>query len=138
MGHWLEELSTMRMKLLSGLVLGLALTGCVKDPPPAPEPQRVSPDQALRELRAELQSADPRSRVGLVISVLHEERLVAVGDIPVQDFREGDVITFVDQDGAPFVNGRVVRITDDALHVKYESNGRPPERGDIAVNVIKR
>src|SRR5258705_6325686 len=75
------------------------ISGCRhRPPPPAPE-RRVATTDTVRSLRAAYQQSDPGARVGLVIISRPDlGNLVAVGDVPLQDFREGDPITFLDAD----------------------------------------
>src|SRR5262249_30230889 len=90
------------------------------------------------EIRQELKAKDPSAIVGVVIAVLpeNEGRFAAVGDVPVDEFRIGDAITFIDSNMARVNHGIVRRIADGALHVEYEKpmkTERAPQLGDLAV-----
>jgi len=95
-------------------------------PPAAPE--------MANSLRASIQKSAPGSLVGIVILALSDSPYAAVGDIPVQDAKVGQTVTFIDGKGDPFNAGTVVAIVGDSIHVKFDTAGkRPPTKGDIAV-----
>lgn len=99
--------------------------------------REANPDiSAARQLRQSYTAVDPNAKVGLVIAVLPEKGLAAVGDLPVADFFRGDVLVFVDPAQKIIAAGTVVEKTADALHVKYDlttPKGRAPQVGDLAV-----
>lgn len=86
--------------------------------------------------RAQLTRADPSAIVGVVMQSLPRERFAAVGDVPVDEFRVGEVVTFIDVEQRQLTHGVVRRITSDTLHVEFEPpprGGRAPRVGDLAV-----
>ena len=116
------------------------LSGCRADKEQqAPAPPAT--EDRVRMIRQSYQTIDPGARVGLVAETLPEYRLVAVSEMPVDEFREGDVVTFIDTNEEVLVNGRVVAKTDDALHVKYDEPSKPgqraPQKGDMAVRFTR-
>jgi len=127
--------------LAAALSLGAVLcgmSGCQPAPPPPPpatEPAMPSPDK-IAELRQSYQQQAPGTLVGEVVGVLTSDRLAAVGDVPAQEFKEGDYVTFVDMSRKVINRGRVVRVVNDLVDVKYEPGGvRPPRDGDLAIKL---
>ena len=54
--------------------------------------------------------------------------------LPVQEIKEGQTITFVDTQGNPIGNGTVKMIVGDAVHVQVDkASKRPAQKGDLAV-----
>jgi hypothetical protein len=87
-------------------------------------------------IRNQIHRTDPAALVGVVTDTLHKQRLVAVGDVPVGDFRVGQVMIFIDARQQRLTSGVVKRITSNRLHVQYEPpprDGRAPREGDLAV-----
>jgi hypothetical protein len=128
-----------RRVMLPGLALA-ALFAC--QPKPAPEttttpttPGTVASADTAAQIRDSIQHAQPGSYVGRVIAVSTTYGpYAAVGDIPTQDVKVGQVLTFVDQTAAPVNNGTVMQVAGDTLHVRYDPNGRRPVQvGDLAV-----
>src|SRR3712207_597294 len=62
---------------------------------------------------------NPNARVGTVLSALPERKLVAVGNLPVQEFRLGHTINFLNGEGRTVATGSVVNVVRDRLHVSY-------------------
>ncbi len=112
-------------------------TGCREqqaDQAPTIEPQ---PTPVTDQMRQRIASLAPDALVGTVIAVLPEERMAAVGQIPVNQFRRGDVLTFLGEDRPePITHGTVVDIVNDTLHVEYQPvkpDSREPAAGDLAI-----
>ena len=120
------------MALSSALLL---TTGCksTSEPPAAP----VTPEQ-LSQMRSTFRHEDPDARVGVVVQVLPGSHLASVGDVPLKDFTEGDIISFVDSSGKILAMGKVETIKTDSLIVRYDvsPSGRDPVVGDAAVRAI--
>lgn len=117
------------------------LGGCAAKPktPPAPPPPSVnSARQTARDLQAAYRQSDPSARVGIVLAVKPDIQLAAVGDVPVKDFKSGDVVSFMDTNQQLVANGHVTDTDNDLLIVKYDvllSGGRAPRAGDLAIRV---
>ena len=115
----------------------LLLPGCQskpKEPLSEPTPPVATADK-IAAIRESIQKGQPGSLVGQVIetSTVYGP-YAAVADLPVQDVKVGQVITFVDGDGNPINNGVVMAVVGDMLHVKYDPAGkRPVQKGDLAV-----
>jgi hypothetical protein len=95
----------------------------------------ISPEQ-VAGIRASYKQQNPRVEVGVVMDVLPNENLAAMGDVDVSLFHDGDIVCFVDSTTAPLVCGKVVRVTDTQVHVKYENpaaDRRAPMAGDLGV-----
>lgn len=122
---------TFRGMLVAMLMLGV-VAGChYKKSGPTP----LSPE-TVQQIRQSYAAVDPNARVGIVIAALPEKGLVAVGDVAVADFKEGDVIVFIDGNRQVIAAGKVVATTADAIHVSYDladPKGREPGVGDLAV-----
>lgn len=119
------------------VIVGLAVAGCRQTPqePPVLQPQPVS-----EQTRQELAQVAPDALIGRVVETLPEARLVAVGDIDVSNFREGDALVFFGGEENPLVNGVVVDVVGNTLHVKYDeptSQQRAPVTGDLAIKFTK-
>jgi len=137
------ERSTSRMSLqhritLVGLLLIalVQMTGC-KTNPPATQPSFVPAglDDLVR-IRASYRQQSPGVEVGMVADVLPAEHLAAIDHVDLTKFHDGDTVCFIDSATAPLVCGKVVRITDTQVHVKYESpttERRAPVTGDLGV-----
>lgn len=92
------------------------------------------------ETRTRLQRLAPHSVIGRVVAVSAESQLVSVGDVQVQDFKRGDVLTFMGGEDTPLADGEVIAINKDTLHVKYvqaSHSPRAPGVGDLAVRFEK-
>lgn len=114
------------------VLVGATLVGC-RYRHSQPEPMDAAAVQQVRDRYTKL---DPAARVGVVVAALPEKGLVAVGDIPVQDFAENDVLVFMDRETQVIAAGKVVAKTDAALHLSYDvrgPEGREPQVGDLAV-----
>jgi hypothetical protein len=120
----------------------IGLAGCAAKPkaPPAPA-SHVSVEsarQSASELQAAYQKSNPSARVGVVLAAKPESGLVAVGNIPVKDFKPGDVFSFMDASQQIVANGRVSDIDGNLLVIKYDllpSGGRAPRAGDLAIHL---
>lgn len=122
----------MKKILCTAAVVTAALTGCA-DRHPQADPMEP---QAVVDLRQRYTQLDPQARVGRVTATLPEKGLVAVGDIAVREFAEGDILVFVDSANQVIAAGKVVAKTEDSLHLSYDlrgPNGREPQVGDAAV-----
>jgi hypothetical protein len=91
----------------------------------------------LEELRAAYTMQRPGTVVGAVIAVLPEQSLLAVGDVPVDRFAEGDMVSIIDSKENTLAIAQVVRRLPDSVHVRYQSreNARAPLEGDIVVRL---
>ncbi len=121
---------------LSLLLLASLAAGCQNKPAPTDKAARAGgSEQDVASIRERYMRISPNNRVGVVVAVRAESNLAAVGDIPLQDFGIGDVLTFIDTREEPFNTGVVLNATADALHVRYEANQRAPREGDLAVRL---
>jgi hypothetical protein len=113
--------------------------GCAHHQAPATQPiAEPATPETVQSIRQSYQQRDPSTVVGLVIATLPESNLAAVGDVPVGEFKAGDVVTFIDSNQTTIAVGNVVNTTADAVHVRYEPQGdspRAPREGDLAVKV---
>lgn len=108
----------------------LAAGGCQSD-----NNSSAGSESAAQTLRQQLAAADPHSYVGLVIAVQPADKFVAVGDLPVGNFHEGDAFVILDSKQNILAHGTVRALTADAVHLKYwvDPGGRDPRTGDLAV-----
>ena len=120
-----------RLTALSGLLLvGTAvLAGCQPPPPPptvvvpvVPPPPTTA--DRVAAYRAMVEKVKPGSIVGLVVATQSESNLAAVGDLPVQDFKVGQTVSFVDIDGNVINHGFVKNVTNEFLVVQYDTQGK--------------
>src|SRR3954464_2939127 len=117
-------------------ITALLLPGC-QAPAPTSRPSFVAASsEDARRIRASYQQQNPAVEVGVVVDTLPSENLAAIGEVDVSKFKPDDVVCFIDASTAPLVCGKVVRVTDDQVHVKYEAPEgarRAPMRGDLGV-----
>ncbi len=125
--------------LLLALFAAATIVGCKTAPARAPKAEiESSPAVAARipatSLRQTYQSRPDVAAVGLVSAVLPEQPYLAVGDLPVQDIKPGDVFTFMSADGMITGNGTVEQVKTDSVHVRFEPEGsHRPGAGDLAI-----
>ena len=128
---------TSRAAAIATLAAAAALAGCQNKQQQAGPP--IAPPataETAQQIRQAFQQRDPSTLVGLVIATLPDADLAAVGDVPVNQFKNGDLVTFIDSNQAIIAVGNVVNTTADAVHVKYHPQGdvaRAPREGDLAV-----
>jgi hypothetical protein len=122
------------IRLIVLLMIAMVLSGCRTERTAETEPA-ARPAIALEQLRREL---GPDALIGVVYAVHEQDNLAAVTEAPLDRFRVGDVLTFLDSRQEPIAGGTIVRITERALHVRYEEpddGERAPQRGDFAVRI---
>jgi hypothetical protein len=120
-----------------GTAMALVLAaGCASNAPkPAPNPASISED-TYGTIKSSYLSANPNARVGRVAAVLAGSNRLSVTDVPLADFRKGDVLSVVDGKLNPIANGAVVEIDSDYLYVDFEpasATSRSPQAGDMAI-----
>ena len=126
--------------LRSGMAIMIALVsaaGCRQAPPEKPMEITPPPSTVItEEVRADLQKRAPDAIIGRIIAALPEERLVAVGEVNVADFRRGEGVTLYGTEDVTLGHGEVVEILADAVHVRYPPPPqvkRAPTVGDLVV-----
>ena len=136
----IPQRTTASLILMILITVAASMAGCAhKKPPPAPPPGAATPDQ-VQAIRNAYFRAYPDSRVGVVTATVKHANgyFVAVGDVPTSDFREGEIITFVDPHRRVLTTGTVVRILPNTVHVLVDrprGDGRMPGVGDIAIKL---
>jgi hypothetical protein len=125
---------------VAAVVVGISLFGCASKPkakPMAATPPLVTAKQHARQLQTNYEKTDSTARVGVVLAVKPDAHLAAVGDVPVSDFKKGDVLSFVDANRKLVANGQVKDIQKDLLIVGYDvpAKGRAPQVADLAVRL---
>lgn len=126
-----------RCGLISTCVLAVAC-GCKPNKPTA-QAAPAGNEQRIAEVRESLVRQNPNAIVGPVVESLPAERLAAIADVPVEQFRRGDIITFINTKLDVVDTGRVLKITKDQVHVRYDTPGpgqREPKAGDLGVLVV--
>jgi hypothetical protein len=127
--------STLKLLVVIG-ICGLFVAACApKKPVMIPQP---ATENQLEMIRSSYDKVDPGARVGRVIAVLPADQLVAVGELTPNEFHLGDTFTLIDSKQNILTRGKVVAITKDALHIKYQplpAGQRDPIIGDLAVHV---
>jgi hypothetical protein len=120
------------------LISSLLVAGCGGKAKQADDVQAGTASEVdVAAIRARYQATNPRNRVGVVVATMADANLAAVGDIPVQDFAMGDILTFIDAREEPIATGRVVNATPTELHLRYDAKRRAPRVGDLAVRVAE-
>ena len=126
------------MRLGSVMVLLTILVGCQSNAPreqQAPVAPPATPD-TLAGVRLMFHATHPNAMIGMVLSVRTEDKLAAVGDLPLDKFRNGQAVVFIDSNANPIADGTVVNITGGVLVASYsitQSNQRAPQAGDLMV-----
>jgi hypothetical protein len=123
--------------LIALLPITMLMTACQKENPKLAGP--IDPQQ-FPAIRDSYTKANTNARVGLVTAVLPDQRLAAVSNVPLNDFKVGDVITFVDANGKILDNGMVKAIGKNSLHVLYDAPGPgqfAPRVGDLGIRAIQ-
>lgn len=122
---------------LRGIATTLFLAGIVGcATAPKPQPVITADENTIIRVRDALQRMDPTALVGQVNEVQPDKNTASVGNIATADFKEGDIVTFLDGNQKSLTTGKVIRVLPDALHVRYDAplaDGRPPVVGDLAV-----
>jgi len=121
-----------RMAAIGALVLLAA--GCASAPPAGPRPM-VQGDE-YTALKNSYLAANPDAQVGRVAAVLPDQNRLAVADMPVSEFRKGDILSIVDAKLNPIADGTVVDVDSDMLYVQYTQaagSAQPPAAGDLAI-----
>ena len=73
-------------------------------------------------------------------SLIQSGKLAALGEVSVDQFHRGDIITFIDSEMNVIDTGMVIKITSDQVHVRYDlpdAAHRQPRVGDLGVLVPK-
>ena len=114
-------------------LLGIVLYGCTREKPPESKPQPAAmSDDALAAYRKK----HPEALIGRVVAIRPEDHLLAAGDVPVADFKQGDAVVILGSSQQEITTGDVVSMGKTWLHVHYNdpaSGQRPPQLGDIVV-----
>jgi hypothetical protein len=120
-----------------------AVAGCRPEQPAqkatlgAPSAQPVS-EQRLSEIREKYRQQNPGVVVGPVADVMPDVQLVAITAVPLDQFRVGDAVTFINPDEQLVDTGAVFDIKPHILVVKYDrpgARGRAPQVGDVMVHL---
>ena len=112
---------------LLGAVL---LTGCTQKQPAA----KSAPAPIGNDAVAAYQKKHPDALIGRVVAVRAEDRLVAAGDVPVDQFKAGDAVIILGSDQEQIATGDVVSLGKSWVHVHYsDSARRVPALGDLVV-----
>jgi len=117
-------------------IVALLVMGCKSTTVETRQTVHAATPEQIAQIRAAYRQQNPKVEVGVVLDVLPNENLAAMGDVDVSLFHDGDIVCFVDPTSAPLVCGKVVRITDSQVHVKYENppaDRRAPMVGDLGV-----
>jgi hypothetical protein len=119
--------------LCCGAIAAMLLLGCENK---AREGTPASP-QVVVAIRKEITASNPDALVGVVIAVEPKGRpFAAVSDVPAEQFREGDPMTFIDSNNNQLTHGIVRRIVGNMVHVQWYpplKDQRAPRVGDLAV-----
>ncbi len=137
------ERSTSRMSLQHRitfvvllLIAPIFLVGCQSTPPATQPTFTPACAEDLQRIRSAYRQQSPAVEVGMVVDILPAENLAAINEVDLAKFHDGDTVCFIDSATEPLVCGKVVRVTDTQVHVKYESpqaDRRAPLPGDLGV-----
>lgn len=133
----LRSIKMIHTRILPALLAAALLVGCqTTTSTDGVDQSAISLDNVAR-IRAMYQEINPDTRVGYIDADLPGEQLVSVADIPVEDFRVGDAITFIDAQQQVIATGRVANIVGERVHAKYTVGERAPGVGDLAVKFVR-
>ena len=114
-------------------LLGVVLvSGCTR--PKEPE-TKAPPTPIGNDVVAAYQKKHPEALIGRVVAVRPEDRLLAAGEVPVGDFKNGDSVVILGSDQEQLATGNVVSMGKSWIHVHYNAlEGKPaPKLGDLVV-----
>ena len=114
---------------LLGVVL---LGGCTRQKQPESKaPLPPMGDEALAAYRKK----HPEALIGRVVAIRPEDRLLAAGDLPVNEFKVGDAVVIVGSEQEEIATGDVISTGKSWIHIQYnETPGKPaPRLGDLVV-----
>src|SRR5690348_11149231 len=130
--------------MLSMRCLGIVMTmgligGCApKSPPPQPAEPPPANSAQVSALREQLKRTDPNAQVGQVRAVMPQNKLLAIDDVPVQDFPAGQAVVIADGKLNTVARGVVDNVEGRIVVVKYEAVKRDPRKGDLAIRQSER
>ena len=107
------------------------LSACTqkKQPEAKPAPAPIGNDAV-----AAYQKKHPDALIGRVVAVRPEDRLVAAGDVPVDQFKPGDAVVILGSDQEQIATGNVISLGKSWIHIHYsDSAQRVPALGDLVV-----
>jgi len=118
------------------MVLLLA-AGCASSSAPATtQPSASLNNDEYGAVKSAYLAANPDARVGRVAAVLAAEGRASVEDIPVVDFRAGDVLSIVDGKLNPIANATVEELDADYLYIHFvplTATSPAPVVGDMVI-----
>lgn len=116
----------LRQAAVALLLAGLTVAGCRS---------RQETTVPTDDLKQSFTRINPNVQVGTVAAILPEQHLLAINDLPVDQFEVGETLVFMNEDQQIIAAGHVVRKTETSLHIDYSPNekGIEPKVGDIAV-----
>lgn len=121
---------------VSACLFAIALiTGCTRTNQDSTSVTPATADRVMK-VRESLQAQRPGTMVGPVVAVLTDAPYAAAGDLPTDQFKAGDVVSFVNGSGDPIgATGRVSSTTPTQVNVRYDvsAGGRAPVVGDLLV-----
>ena len=107
------------------------LSGCTKQQLPQAKP---TPAPIGGDAIAAYQKKHPDALIGRVVAVRPQDRLVAAGDLPVDQFKAGDAVMIIGSDQEQIATGDVVSMGKSWIHVHYsDSAQRVPAVDDLVV-----
>lgn len=120
------------------LAIGL-LSGCMAKPKPLPPPEPgPASAQDIARIRHDLRRDDPNAEVGQVDAVMTSNHLVAIKDVPVQDFPSGQAINIVDSQLKVVATAVVDNVNGQYVVARYQPVARDPRDGDLAIRLSER
>jgi len=124
------------------VIIALLTLGCARSQKTlaAPAPPPLSSDERLAQIRQKLSRQEPMAIVAPVVETPADAQLAAPGEVSVDQFHRGDIITSIDSEMNVIDTGMVIKITSDQVHVRYDlpdAAHRQPRVGDLGVLVPK-
>jgi len=107
------------------------LSGCTREKPPQAKPA-LTPIGS--DAVAAYQKKHPDALIGRVVAVRPQDRLIAAGHLPVDQFKAGDAVVIIGSDQEQIATGDVVSMGKEWIHVHYsETAQRVPALDDLVV-----
>jgi hypothetical protein len=127
------------MNFARGLVFALAVlaatSGCKKTQPPPPA-QPTAAEDRVAEVRRTLSQQSPGVIVVPVVEVLETGKLAAGRSATPSQFHSGDIVTFIDTRMEVVGTGRVIQMTSDQVHVRWEDPQAGQREPQVSGHVV--
>jgi hypothetical protein len=107
------------------------LSACTQNKQPQAKP---APTPIGNDAVAAYQKKHPDALIGRVVAVRPEDRLVAAGELPIDQFKPGEAVVILGSDQEQIATGNVLSTGKTWVHIRYsDAAQRVPALGDLVV-----